>query len=104
MKTWQVLLVGGGLLIAVVLIMKAAMPKAMPVNSSFATPGTAVNGLAAGIGGFLAGIASRPTAGGFGTTVVVPNEGTYNTGFVPIQSGNTLADPNTGKILVYGTD
>lgn len=104
MKTWEVVLFGGIVLVGAVVLMKAARPKATPVNSSFAAPSTAINGLAAGIGGFLAGLASKPTAGGFGTTVV-PNEGTYNPNTsMDIITGNTLTDPNTGKTLVYGTD
>jgi hypothetical protein len=103
MKVWEVVIIGGVILVAAMVVMKASSPKAMPVNSSFGAPGTAINGLAAGIGGLLAGLASRPTASGFGTTVV-PNEGTYGTGYGDIITGNTLTDPNTGKTLIYGTD
>lgn len=99
MKTWQVLLVGGLVLIGAVMLMKAASPKAAPVNSAFGTPASAANGLAAGIGGFLGGLASKQSS----SPVVVPNEGTYYGG-TSVISGNTLEDPNTGKTLVYGTD
>lgn len=54
MKTWQVLLlVGGVAIVGVVLLMNAQRPKATTANASFPTGNSAINGLAAGIGGFL---------------------------------------------------
>jgi len=60
MKTWHIVAIGGVFLVVVVLMMRAvAKPKAATANSSFPLPQTAVNGLAAGIGGFLAGLAAK---------------------------------------------
>lgn len=101
MKVWQVLLVGGGVLVAAMVLMKMSQPKAKPVNSSFGMPSSAINGLAAGIGGLFSAFASRQSST---SSVVVPNEGTYNTSFIPNLTGNTLTDPNTGNTLIYGTD
>lgn len=101
MKTWQiVLIVGGVVIVGALVLMKAQTPKANPVNSSFPTPNTAINGLGAAIGGFIAQIGQNKPP----QTPYFPNQGTYQTGFVPVQSGNTLVDPNTGSALNFGTD
>lgn len=106
MKTWQVVLLLGGLgLVAVVVIMGASRPKATPINSSFAAPGS-TNGLASLLGSFAGAAlsnagANKPSQ----TTVVVPNEGTYQVNQTNVvERGNELVDTSTGKTLVYGTD
>lgn len=101
MKTWQVVLVVGAVvLIGAVLIMKAQTPKANPLNSAFGTPTGSQIGLAAaaGLGGLL-GTLLKPS----GNPAPI-NQGTYQVGINPVVTGNTLTDPNTGKELVYGTD
>jgi hypothetical protein len=98
LKTWHVvLLVSAVALVGVVILMKSAQAKATPVNTSFNNP------LASGIG--LA-VTALPSIMNLFKDSGNPykNEGTYQTGIVPIQSGNTLTDPNTGSVLVYGTD
>ena len=97
MKAWEVLLIGGAVLFGVVLLMKAMQPKATPVNSSFGTPTGSLLGLATTA---LPGIVNAFKPSG----QYYPNAGTYQTGIVPVEVGNTLQDPNTGSTLVYGTD
>lgn len=106
MKSWQVILLVGGVgLVVIVVIMRSSKAKAGVMNSGYPAPGSN-NGLASLIGSFagaaLSNIgASKPAP----TTVVVPNEGTYKpdtSGFVV--TGNQLVDSATGKTLVYGTD
>ena len=98
MKTWQVvLIVGAVVLVGAVLIMKAQQPKANPLNSSFGAPvGTAIGLAATAFPSILNVFKSSGDGGTYG------NDNTYQTGINPVVSGNTLVDPNTGKTLDYG--
>jgi hypothetical protein len=99
MKSWQlVLIVGAVVLVGAVLIMKTQQPKATPINSSFGAPVGSLIGLASAAIPSIIGAFNKPSGdGGYG------NDKTYQTGIVPVISGNTLVDPNTGKTLDYGT-
>jgi len=98
MKTWHVvLLVSAVVLVGVVVLMKSQQAKATPVNTSQGFPLGSVIGLASTA---LPSLLNAFKGSGNPYT----HEGTYQTGITPIQSGNTLTDPNTGSVLVYGTD
>jgi hypothetical protein len=97
-KTWHVVLIVGAVAGLGIILLMSQQAKATTANSSKGTSAFSAQGLAALVG---VGLSVYDRFGGSDTP---KNEGTYQTGFVPIQKGNTLEDPNTGRTLVYGTD
>ena len=99
MKTWHVVLIVGAIAGLGLILLMSQQAKATTKNASTGTSGLSAQGLAALVG---VGLSVYDRFGG--SSGGIKDEGTYQTGFIPVQSGNTLTDPNTGKTLVYGTD